>query len=286
MQRLNGKTAVITGASRGLGLAIAQAYAREGAAVVLGARSGEGIRRAVAGLEAEGLRAAGMACDAADPQQVEDLARLAEERFGRIDVWVNNAGISAQYGPTHLVDPQAFIRATQTNIFSTYYGSMTALRRFLPQRSGKLINLLGAGSDRPAPNQNAYGSSKVWIRWFSSALAKEIEGQGVEVIQFNPGLVLTDMLTRVEAVKGYGEKVRPLETVMRMWANPPEVPAQKAVELASAATDGKNGLRVKVLTNGRLIGGALRELLGRMTGRKPIAMPLEIVEIDAGEREV
>jgi glucose 1-dehydrogenase len=281
MRILENKVAVITGASRGLGLAIAQAFAREGAAVVLGARSADGIRQVVADLESRGLRAAGQSCDASDPQQVEALARLAEERFGRIDIWVNNAGISAAYGPTPLVDPQTFITTTRVNIFSTYYGSMAALRRFLPQGSGKLINLLGAGSDRPAVNQNAYGSSKVWIRWFSTGLAKEIAGKGIDVIQFNPGLVITDMLTKVEAVKGYGEKVRPLETIMRMWGNPPAVPAQKAVWLASPATDGKNGLTVKILTTRRLIGGALAEGLRRLLGRKAPPSPMTVVEVES-----
>lgn len=280
MGLLDHKVAVITGASRGLGWAIAQAYAREGAAVVLGARSADGIRRAVTELESRGQRAAGLACDASDPQQVEALARLAEERLGRIDIWVNNAGISAAYGPTVGVTPDAFIAATRVNIFSTYYGSMAAMRRFLPQRSGKLINLLGAGSDRPAPNQNAYGSSKVWIHWFSAALAKENQGSGVEILSFNPGLVLTDLLTHVEVVKGYAEKVRPLETVMRMWANPPDVPARKAVWLASAATDGKNGLRVSVLTADRILGGALKEGLRRLLGRKAPASPLTVIEVE------
>jgi glucose 1-dehydrogenase len=280
MGLLEHKVAVITGASRGLGWAIAQAYAREGAAVVLGARSADGIRRAVAELESKGMRAAGMPCDASEPQQVEALARLAEERFDRIDIWVNNAGISAPYGSTVGVAPDTFIATTQVNIFSTYYGSMAAMRRFLPQGSGKLINLLGAGSDRPAPNQNAYGSSKVWIRWFSAALAKENQGSGVEVLAFNPGLVLTDLLTHVEVVKGYAEKVRPLETIMRMWANPPSVPAQKAVWLASAATDGKNGLQVKVLTTGKMMGGALKEGLRRLLGGKAPPSPLTVVEVE------
>jgi glucose 1-dehydrogenase len=280
MGLLDTKVAVITGASRGLGWAIAQAYASEGAAVVIGARTADAVHKAVAELESRGQRAAGLPCDASDPQQVEALARLAEERFGRIDVWVNNAGISCEYGPTMEVAPDSFIATTQVNIFSTYYGSMAAMRRFLPQRSGKLINLLGAGSDRPAPNQNAYGASKVWIRWFSAALAKENQDKGVEVLSFNPGLVLTDMLTHVEVVKGFAEKVRPLETILRMWANPPDVPARKAVWLASAATDGKNGLRISVLTGGLMLGGAIKEGLRRLFRRKAPPSPLKVLEVE------
>ena len=284
MGLLDGKVAVVTGSSRGLGWAIAQAYASEGAAVVLAARSAAAIQAAAAELERRGSRAAWLACDVSDPEQVEALARLAEERFGRIDIWVNNAALSAEYGPTVGVSAPNFVAVTQVNILSTYYGSMAAMRRFLPQRSGKLINLLGAGSDRPALNQNAYGSSKVWIRWFSTALAKENAGSGVEVLLFNPGLVLTDLLTSVEVVPGYAEKVRPLETIMRMWANPPDVPARKAVWLASKATDGKNGLQVKVLTTGRLLSGALKEGLRRLLGRAAPPTPLTVVEAKPPQR--
>jgi NAD(P)-dependent dehydrogenase (short-subunit alcohol dehydrogenase family) len=280
MGLLENKVAVITGAGRGLGLAIAQAYAREGAAVILAARTAGAIEKAVDDLTEQGFQAAGMACDVTDAQQVEQLACMAEDRFGHIDIWINNAARTAEYGPTDRVRPDAFIAATQTNILGTYHGSMAALRRFLPQRSGKLLNLLGAGSDRPAPNQNAYGSSKAWIRWFSTALAREIAGQGVEVLLFNPGLVLTDLLTHVDVVKGYGKKVKPLATIMRMWANPPEVPATKAVWLASHATDSKNGLHVRVLTPTRMLGGAAKELLRFILARKIPPSPLVVKEVD------
>jgi NAD(P)-dependent dehydrogenase (short-subunit alcohol dehydrogenase family) len=265
---LQNKVAVITGASRGLGLAIARAYTREGASVVLAARAQASVDRVVQELTAQGKPAAGLACDVSDPQQVERLARLAEERFGRIDIWVNNAGVSAPYGPTPWVQPDDFLKTCQTNIFGTYHGSMTALKRFQKQGSGKLINLLGAGSDRSAPNQNAYGSSKIWIRWFSTALAKEIAGSGIEVMQLQPGLMLTSLITNIEVVAGYSEKMKPFETVQRILAVQPEYSAEKAVWLASSATDGKNGLSVKAVGTGRMLSGALRELFARLSGKK------------------
>jgi glucose 1-dehydrogenase len=265
---LQNKVAVITGASRGLGLAMARAFAREGASVVLASRTSAAVEQVVEELTVQGKPAAGMACDVSDPLQVEALARLAEEHFGRIDIWVNNAGVSAPYGPTPGVQPQDFLKTCQTNIFGTYHGSMAAMKRFQKQGSGKLINLLGAGSDRPAPNQNAYGSSKIWIRWFSTALAKEIEGSGIEVMQLQPGLMMTDLITNVEVVEGYAEKVKPLETVSRILGVQPEHSAEKAVWLASTATDGKNGLSVKAVGTGRMLSGALRELFARLSGKK------------------
>jgi glucose 1-dehydrogenase len=256
---LTGKVAVITGGTRGLGVAIARAYAKEGAAVVVASRTQSSVDRAVDGLRADGARAAGIVCDVGDVGQVHALAQHAVDRFGRLDIWVNNAGLSAPYGPTLEVPPEQFLRVIQTNILGTYYGSLVAMQHFVAQGSGKLINLLGRGDKQPTANQNGYASSKAWIRSFTLALAQEYKKTNVGVYAFNPGLVLTELLSDLEVIAGHEEEVQPLKFVMRLWANPPEIPAQKAVWLASSATDGRTGLSVTSLTPARLLGGVLKE---------------------------
>ena len=268
MGLLDNKVAVITGGTRGLGLSIAQAYAAQGAAVIIAGRSQSTLEKALAQLRADGAQAAGFACDVGNLTQVEDLAAFAADTFGRIDIWVNNAGLSAPYGPTVQIPGDAFLRVVSTNIIGVYNGSVVALRYLLPQRSGKLINLLGRGDSKPVKFQNAYASSKAWIRSFTLSLAQENKGSGVDIFAFNPGLVDTDMLRHVEAVKGYEQRLRPLETVIRLWANPPDVPAQQALWLASSASDGKNGMIVSVLSRRRLMAGLWRELV-RRASRKP-----------------
>ncbi len=259
MLSLTGKVAVITGGTRGLGVAIARAYAKEGAAVVVASRTQSSVDRAVDGLRADGARAAGIVCDVGDVGQVHALAQHAVDRFGRLDIWVNNAGLSAPYGPTLEVPPEQFLRVIQTNILGTYYGSLVAMQHFVAQGSGKLINLLGRGDKQPTANQNGYASSKAWIRSFTLALAQEYKKTNVGVYAFNPGLVLTELLSDLEVIAGHEEEVQPLKFVMRLWANPPEIPAQKAVWLASSATDGRTGLSVTSLTPARLLGGVLKE---------------------------
>ena len=279
MNRLANKVAIITGGTRGLGLAIARAYAREGAAVALASRSAEGVEGAMTRLRSEGARVRGWVCDVGDLTQVEALAAHALETFGPFDIWVNNAGISAPYGPTAHIPPEAFVTTLQTDIFGVYYGSLVAMRHFLPKRSGKLINMLGQGDRRPVPLQNAYATSKAWVRNFTLALAKEYQESGVGVFAFNPGLMPTDLLTQVEAVEGYEARLKPLEMVIRLWANPPEVPAAKALWLASAATDGRTGLEVKVLTPAHLLGGVLREGLRRLLRRPAPVVELKVHSI-------
>lgn len=269
MGQLDGKVAVITGSSRGLGYAIAETYAREGAAVVLSARSEQQLKANVAALTGKGSRAAGFACDVGDLSAVRALAAEAVKTFGKIDIWVNNAGMAGVYGPTAAIPVERYERVVRTNVYGTYYGSITALEHFLPQRSGKLINLLGRGDDKPVPLQNAYAPSKAWVRSFTLALAKEYRDSGVGIFAFNPGLVDTDMLRKLEAAPGYEGKLKPLSTVIQLWANEPDVPAAKALWLASAATDGQTGLAVSILTRRLIVTGALRYLFNKLT-RRPL----------------
>ncbi|HZW03789.1 MAG TPA: SDR family NAD(P)-dependent oxidoreductase, partial [Anaerolineaceae bacterium] len=100
MSLLEGKVAVITGGTRGIGLAIARAYARNGAAVMVASRTQPAVDEAVRQIQAEGGQAAGLAVDVADLGQVQALAESARSRFGRLDIWVNNAGAAGPYGPT------------------------------------------------------------------------------------------------------------------------------------------------------------------------------------------
>jgi NAD(P)-dependent dehydrogenase (short-subunit alcohol dehydrogenase family) len=276
MRQLESKVAVITGGTRGLGLAMAQAYAREGAAVVIASRSVHSVDQAVHLLKQQGARVEGLACDVSDPAQVQALADRAVQAFGRFDIWVNNAGLGAPYGPSAAVPADRFEAVLKTNIWGNYYGSIAAMQHFVPRGHGKLINLLGRGDSAPVPLQNAYASSKAWLKNFTLALAKEYRASGVGVYAFNPGLVLTDMLSNLEAVAGYDTKMNPLRYVTRLWANPPEVPAQKAVWIASAATDGQTGLQVRVLTPRFMIAGLLREAGRRVTGRAEPIAPLQI----------
>lgn len=286
MQELVGKTAVVTGGSRGLGLGIARAFAQAGAAVVVASRLQESVDTAVRSIQAEGGKAGGMAVDVSRLEDMERLAEFTIAQYGRLAIWVNNAGISGPYGPTLGFTPQDFEQVVQTNVMGVYYGSRTALQYFLAQDSGKLINVLGHGYNRPVPWQNAYGASKAWVRSFTKALAEETKGSQVGVFAFNPGLVLTDLLTNVSVIEGAEDRLKVFPTIVRMWAKPPEIPAKKAIWLASSATDGKTGLLVSLFSPMVMLTGALREGL-RVLLKKPLpGHDLEIKVIPAYQGDV
>jgi glucose 1-dehydrogenase len=265
-KQLEGKVAIVTGGTRGFGLAIARAYAREGARVVVASRSQASIDQAVEILRTQGGEASGLVCDVGERGQVEALANFAVQTCGNLDVWVNNAGVSAPYGPTAHIEPDAFVRALKTNIFGVYYGSIYAMRQFLPAHAGKLINILGRGDNGPVPMQNAYASSKTWVRAFTLALAKEYKQSGVGVFAYNPGLMRTDLMEKIEAIDGYEERLTPLNTVMELWAIPPSIPAERAVWLASSATDGRTGLEIKEMGLIHMLGGIIRLGVRRLMG--------------------
>jgi NAD(P)-dependent dehydrogenase (short-subunit alcohol dehydrogenase family) len=280
---LQDKVVVITGSSRGFGLAIARACGAEGAKVVVSARDPAKIAAVAAELRDTGLDVTGVACDVSRMEQVEELAEAAFAAYGRLDVWINNAGYTAPWGPTAHLGPSTFMRVVETNIVGVYNGSIAALRRFLPARRGKLINILGRGSDgRGAANQNAYSASKAWEASFTRTLAKEYQDTGVGVYALNPGMMTTELLTDVTVVSGYeGYLKRTMPTIVRMWGASPEIPARKVVWLASPATDGKTGLSIHMMGPRKMVGGALREGLARLTGRKRVDPELTLTLVPA-----
>jgi NAD(P)-dependent dehydrogenase (short-subunit alcohol dehydrogenase family) len=280
MKTLDGKVVIITGASRGLGKAITRLLAQEGAKVVLSARSMGDIEQIANDLRAEGLEALAFHCDVSDLQQVESLARFAIQKYGGFDIWVNNAGIAGPYGATLDLSHDQFLSVLQTNVIGNYYGSMTAMRYFLLRKSGKLINILGAGSKKPVPNQNAYGSTKSWIRVFTLALASEYKKSGVGVYAFQPGLMDTDLLTEIVTFENHEKRLRGfMPFLIRAGGKNPEIAARKVLWLASSATDGKTGLDVRIGSQFAFLFGFLREGLRSLFRRpaRPVEMEVRIV---------
>lgn len=273
---LQGKTAVITGGTRGFGFEIARAYLKEGANVIIASRKKSAIERAVSELTQLSPNISGTECDVANYSNIEFLADYAIQSFGDFDIWVNNAGVSAPFGPTTKIDPSDFEQVLRINIFGVYYGSLVAMRNFLPKHSGKLINILGYGATKPGPLQNAYASSKNWVRSFTLALAKEHEGCGVGVFLYNPGLMETELLQNVSVIEGYEERLRPFVTVRRLWSQSPQIPAKTALWLASSATDGRSVVERKELSTRKLISGILLFLIRRFAHQTSTDISLEL----------
>jgi len=276
MNRLRNKVAVITGGTRGLGFAIARAFVREGATVVVGSRSADSVGRAVDALSREGGRAEGRAVSVIRREDVEGLRDLALEKFHRIDVWINNAGLSCPTGPTAHIPYESVRRLIDTNILGVYHGSLAAMRHFLTQGSGKLINVSGKGEKKPFALHNPYAASKAWEHNFTLAMAREYRKSGIGVFLFNPGVVDSDMLHRLTFIRGYEANIKIFKTVMGILMKPPEHAAEKAVWLASSATDGRTGKRISLVGPATMAGGMAAALARKIIGRRPPPMDVEV----------
>jgi short-subunit dehydrogenase len=173
LKPVNEQVIVITGASSGIGLCTAESAARQGAKVVLAARSGQTLNDVVNRINSSGGEAISVTADVADRGQVESIARAATDRFGRVDTWVNNAGL-AIYGRLDQVSDADSRRLFDINFWGVVYGSLVALP-LLKGNGGALINVGSEVSEAFVPILGMYSASKHAVKGFTDALRVEVE---------------------------------------------------------------------------------------------------------------
>ncbi len=276
--QLQGAVVVITGATRGFGHALARALLARGAKVVISGRQQETVAAAAAALASEGS-VAGVACDVSVAAEVNALARAAVERFGRIDVWVNNAGIAALPGGVLDFPPETAERVWRVNALGTLHSTQAAVAVMKRQpEGGTIVNLYGRGSDlRPASPNGLYAASKAWITSFTRTAAQEHKGLPIRFIGFSPGMMTTDML-RVREVVGRqaAARLRHLPRVLAALATPPEAPAEALARLLERNT--RPFVEYRTLRGFRLLKGLAHMAWLGMRGAPP-PLPDEALEV-------
>lgn len=244
------KTVVITGSTRGIGFGLADEFLKRGCKVVVSGRSQQAVDKAVRQLADKHHEdnVFGVPCDVSSYEQVQNLWDKSAQRFGKIDVWINNAGISNAYVPFWEVKPETVKNVTDTNFLGAMNGSHVAIREMMKQGSGELYNMYGFGSDgRKADGLTVYGSTKFGLRYLTESLAKEVKDTEIKVGSLSPGIVITDLWD--DLYEGMPERKEKSKKIVNILGDKVETVTPYLAE--KVLENDKNGAKIAWLTTAK-----------------------------------
>jgi gluconate 5-dehydrogenase len=235
---LSGRTALVTGSSRGLGRVLAHGLGEAGAAVVLNGRHPEQLQRVKDEFLADGIQAHACSFDVTDEAQVEEGVDRAEREAGPIGILVNNAGVNLR-GPLESYETERWRQLMAVNLDAVFYVSRAVGRRMIERGSGKIINIASLMSEGGRPTTAPYAASKGAVKMLTRALATEWGKHGIQVNAIGPGYFLTEMTQPMHDDPELDGWVRERIPAGR-WGDPREL-VGAAVFLASEASSFVNG---------------------------------------------
>lgn len=224
MPGLDGRVALVTGGSKGIGRAIALALAEDGADVALAARGEEDLAAAAKEVEALGRRALPVPTDVSDPEQVRALVDRTIGDLGGLDVLVNNAGGAPFLSTVDSIRPEGFEKYFRINFHSAFYATQAASRHLLEKGSGCVVNVASVAAFIASPGLTYYAGAKAALVSFTRTVAQEWAGHGVRVNAVAPGWIETDLNAQARQDPGFVESIRS-QIPMGRWGTAEEVAA-------------------------------------------------------------
>jgi short-subunit dehydrogenase len=246
------KSVVITGSTRGIGYSLAAAFLERDCAVTVSGRTTQAVDKALGKLRTKYNNELlyGFPCDVTDFNQVQKLWENGISHFGRIDIWINNAGTAVPMMNLWELSPGQYTDVVQTNIIGTLYGSKVALSGMLAQGFGAIYNMEGFGArGRSMGGMTLYGSTKASVHFINRGLAKETKDTAVITGAIAPGMVITDMVTR--QFEGREEELEKSKRILNIIAERAETVAPMLVE--KILKNQKNGATIAFSSSARMM---------------------------------
>ena len=245
------KTVVITGSARGLGYAMAEGFRKNNCNVVISDLKEESLKKAKNNLEE--IKSDGkiltVVCNVTNYEDLENLMSETIRNFGKVDIWINNAGVNQPQEPIYKCDKSAIDAIIDIDLKGTIYGSKIAMTQMVNQKEGAIYNIEGYGSnDAHMSGLNLYGTSKRAVTYLTESLAQEAEGTGVIVGKLAPGIMITQFTTH-SLVNQEIELSDRTKKVYNVLGDSHETVAKFFVE--NMLKNKKNGVKINWLTNGK-----------------------------------
>jgi NAD(P)-dependent dehydrogenase (short-subunit alcohol dehydrogenase family) len=265
---LSGKVVVVTGATRGIGRAIADAAARKGASVVVCSRTADAVERTLGELASQGANACGLPADVADFAQLEAVRDAALEQFGRIDVWVSNAGIANGYRPLDEESVEELHDIVAINILGHMYSAKLMVPYFR-EHGGYLMNMAGRGwKGEATPYTASYAATKAAIASLTKSLAAENkDAKNVSINAFVPGMVDTDFYTDMKVSPRLEDSAHGVRFALEAFGTPLEEVGERCTTLIAEKPGRTTGRIYPMLTTSRVIVGGAKMAWWGMSGR-------------------
>lgn len=245
------KTVIITGSTRGLGYGLAESFLYHGCTVVISGRTDEGVASAVDELAEKHAveKVHGIACDVTKFAEVSYLWDAGFQHFGRVDYWINNAGVSTVRKQLWEHPPTEISNLVEVNLIGAMYGSKVAFEGMRSQGFGAIYNVEGMGSNgQRVGGLSLYGTTKYGLRYFNESLAEEAKGTPVIIGALSPGMLVTDLLTRERECGD--EDWEKTKRVLNILSDRVEVVAPWLVE--KILGNNNNGVNIRWLTRGKV----------------------------------
>ncbi len=266
--KLKDKVVVVTGSTRGIGRAIAEECAREGAKVVICSRKETSVKETCLSFKNQGFNVSSIAADVSVWGDLERLLAHAVETWEKVDVWINNAGLSGGMRPLDEWSESEISQIIQVNLIGTFKACRLIIPHFIERGGGILINMNGKGGRCEAsPFLTAYASTKAAVSSLTKSLAREYKEYPISIHSVTPGMVATDFYKDMKTSPKLADNVQSIPFVLKAFGVPVSTVARFCVKIAAQEPGKSTGGNYSLLSRWQLMRGIWLMMYYRVTGK-------------------